>query len=111
MIQQTSIVRKHNPYIGLSLSKCIKDLITSDIDLEDVLVIVTGTRAEIGTDTWRSMISDYCSKWWRLDPIKAQLIVDELVRDGKIVQPRLTDNDGFYRLDTHDGHWIRLEQG
>ena len=80
--------------IGLSLSRCVKDIVDGIVDPEDVLVLVTGTQFDPTLDDqwnniWYGYAIDY-SVWLdfrdREDEVRA--VVLQLWHDGKIHQPR-----------------------
>jgi len=80
--------------IGLSLSRCVKDIVEGHVDPEDVLVLVTGTQFDPTLDDqwdniWYAYAIDY-SIWLdfrdREDEVRA--VVLQLWHDGKIHQPR-----------------------
>jgi hypothetical protein len=80
--------------IGLSLSRCVKDIVDGVVDPEDVLVLVTGTEFDPTLDDqwdniWYGYAIDY-SVWLdfrdREDEVRA--VVLQLWHDGKIHQPR-----------------------
>jgi hypothetical protein len=80
--------------IGLSLSRCVKDITDGVVDPEDVLVLVTGTEFDPTLDDqWDNIWHGYSfehSIWGGLrhreDEVRA--IVLQLWHDGKIHQPR-----------------------
>ena len=80
--------------IGLSLSRCIKDIVDGIVDPEDVLVLVTGTQFDPTLDDqWNNIWYGYAigySVWLdfrdREDEVRA--VVLQLWHDGKIHQPR-----------------------
>ena len=80
--------------IGLSLSRCVKDIVEGHVDPEDVLVLVTGTQFDPTLDDqwdniWYAYAIDY-SIWLdfrdREDEVRAAVL--QLWHDGKIHQPR-----------------------
>ena len=80
--------------IGLSLSRCVKDIVDGVVDPEDVLVLVTGTEFDPTLDDqWDNIWHGYSfehSIWGGLrhreDEVRA--VVLQLWHDGKIHQPR-----------------------
>jgi hypothetical protein len=84
--------------IGLSLSRCVKDIVEGVVDPEDVLVLVTGTHFDPSLDDqwdniWDGYTVDY-SVWGifrdREDEVRAAVL--QLWHDGKIHQPRKFGN-------------------
>jgi hypothetical protein len=89
--------------IGLSLSRCIKDIVEGHVDPEDVLVLVTGTEFDPTLDDqWDNIWYGYAienPRWgnavWselrhREDEVRAATL--QLWHDGKIHQPRKFGN-------------------
>jgi hypothetical protein len=82
--------------VGLSLSRCVRDILEEKVDYDDVLVIVARTRADLEQpDHWESLWDGYSSRsgwsdpeWDGLDETQTRELVYRLWRDGKIHQPR-----------------------
>lgn len=81
--------------VGLSYGRCIRDIVKGDVDIEDVLIIVTKTalpsRAHI-----ENMVEIYMyeSAYLRgLDRDKCVSVAKELWDQGKIYQPRMSMTD------------------
>lgn len=81
--------------IGLSFSKCVRDIVDGIVDIEDVLVVVSGTQFEFTNgESWMSIyygytVGGYSDPAWRgmkYDDIYA--VVDQLWSTGKLHQPR-----------------------
>lgn len=82
--------------VGFSLGRCIRDIVTGIVDVEDVIVIVAGTRFE-NQEQLKGIVAEYM---WRdsyligLNEDECQGVASVLYREGKIHQPR---NFGTYR--------------
>jgi hypothetical protein len=76
--------------IGFSLGRCIRDIVNGTVDIDDVVVIVTGTRIEteqalqevVAEYMWRP---DYCQG---LSESECQGVASVLWKEGKFHQPR-----------------------
>jgi hypothetical protein len=76
--------------VGFSLGRCIRDIVNGTVNIEDVVVIVTGTR--IATqEALQNVITEYM---WRdgyllgLDEVDCQGVASILWKEGKFHQPR-----------------------
>ncbi len=82
--------------IGLSLSRCVKDIVKEKVNAEDVLVIIARTRfdptiVDQWEDIWDGYSSagaTYYSEWADLDKEIVYNTVLNLWNEGKIHQPR-----------------------
>ena len=92
--------------IGLSLSFCIFEICRGLVSVSDVEKIIAGTINRNKAD-WEFTIKEYKRLHWYAFPEQAQVIVRELLAEGKIEQPRLT-NDSRYPL-IEDGKWVKSE--
>ena len=82
--------------IGFSLGRCIRDIVNNVVDIEDVVVIVAGTRFET-EDALRDIIREYTYRdeyLYGLDEEQCYGVAVTLFTGGKIHQPR---NFGHYR--------------
>ena len=84
--------------IGLSLSKCLPDIIYGTVDYNDVMLIITGTCVEEWDDKNCDLMWGeyrYIRSVWRQYPEKDKLMfvamIKRLANDGKLHQPRLFD--------------------
>jgi hypothetical protein len=93
--------------IGLSLSLCIKDIITGKVDVASVEKIIANTRAQSDED-WETVMQSYCSIYWKADPERARAIATQLRAEGRIEQPRVADR--AYGHTTAGGHWITPDE-
>ena len=85
--------------IGLSYSRCVRDIVDGKVDIEDVLVLITRTNFDPHNDEqWTSIWEGYHDSYglsnpeWRNyppeDEVKFRNISIELYDTGKIHQPR-----------------------
>lgn len=82
--------QKGHKLVGYTLSCCIEHIISGDVNQNDVLKIVSNTKAD-GPRTWDGVISLYRKAYWYRDPDHAETLVRQFITEGKIEQPRLTD--------------------
>ena len=88
--------------IGLSFSKCVKDIVEGTVDIDDVLVVVSGTRFDFtDSEAWMSIFDGYsrggysAPVWRGMDYDDVYKVVDLLWTSGKLHQPR---NFGSYPM-------------
>jgi len=83
--------------IGLSLSRCMRDILEEKVDIEDVLVIVARTDIDPNNDKhWNSIWDGYLygglsnPEWAGLEDYEAAMrdILISLHENGKLHQPR-----------------------
>lgn len=78
--------------IGLSLSRCVRDIVEKRVDIDDVLVLITRTDFDPTDDhQWDSIWQGYNSvnpEWCGLEHDDVKSVIMELWEDGKIHQPR-----------------------
>lgn len=78
--------------IGLSLSRCVRDIVEGRVNTEDVLVIVTRTDFDPTVkEQWDSIWHGYNTfntEWSGLDHDSVKSVVMELWETGKMHQPR-----------------------
>ena len=93
--------------IGLSVSRCIVDLIDKTVDIDDVIVIVG--RTHFNLDTADSLIAGYqfaYGPWHGYSTEDCRHMLEELWARGKIHQPRTF---GSHPTSVPYGkHWMRL---
>ncbi len=93
--------------IGLSLSLCIKDIMSGKVAEADVEKIISGTCCRTEND-WEVLCTAYKELYW--SAWDAATVVELLKRfraQGKIVQPRLTNPEYFNSIT--DGWWVSKE--
>tara|TARA_R110001583_G_scaffold53441_4_gene164846 strand:- start:212 stop:520 length:309 start_codon:yes stop_codon:yes gene_type:complete len=92
--------------IGLSLSFCIKEILSGKVWEGSVDKIVSGTSCR-SDDDWEELIQRYREVYWRKDPNEGEAILRRLLEAGKIEQPRL--NDRYRNPDKSEGYpWISI---
>jgi hypothetical protein len=82
--------------VGFSLGRCIRDIVNDVIDINDVVVIVSGTRFTT-QEQLTNIVNEYMYRdtyLYGLDESACQGVASVLFREGKIHQPR---NFGAYR--------------
>lgn len=89
--------------IGLSLSLCIKDIITyGEIKPEMVEALITGTRMMDDYDL-EHVIGSYETIYWTTNPQAGAELARRFWREGKIFQPRKVGHHP-YQI-TNGRHW------
>jgi hypothetical protein len=89
--------------IGLSLSLCVRDLLEGKVRLEDVELVIAGTRA-MTMSQFDDMLESYTKDYWRGDPC-GKFIARYLFEKGKLFQPREFNPDA--ELSIAYGYWVR----
>lgn len=78
--------------IGLSLSRCVRDIVEGRVDIDDVLILIARTDFDPSVQTqWNSIWLGYQSmnpEWRGLDHDATFGVVKELWDTGRIHQPR-----------------------
>jgi len=76
--------------IGLSLSRCVQDILEGTVKVEDVLVIVARTMFDyMKPEQWKPVMESYKHQYWHaFSDEEITAVMDELWRTGKIHQPR-----------------------
>jgi len=83
--------------IGLSLSRCMRDILEEKVDIDDVLVIVARTDVDPNNnDHWRGLWDGYIygglsnPEWAGLEDREREMheLLVELYESGKLHQPR-----------------------
>lgn len=78
--------------IGLSLSRCIRDIVEGHVDICDVLILITRTDFDPTVDEeWASIWRGYQfmnPEWAGLEEDAVKSVVMDLWQAGKIHQPR-----------------------
>lgn len=84
--------------IGQSLSMCVRDIAHGHVDIHNVLVIVTRTKAADEADFIKVVDHYMRTTWAKDDPEKCKNIAFQLWRLGKVHQPRLMNDHLQTRL-------------
>jgi hypothetical protein len=78
--------------IGLSLSRCVRDIVEGRVDIEDVLILITRTDFDPTVqEQWDSIWIGYQSlnpEWIGLDHDAVRDVIMQLWDTGRIHQPR-----------------------
>lgn len=78
--------------IGLSLSRCVRDIVEGRVNIEDVLVLITRTDFDPTVkEQWDSIWAGYTvynPEWDGLEEDAVKTVVLYLWEEGKIHQPR-----------------------
>lgn len=78
--------------IGLSLSRCVRDIVEGRVDIEDVLVLITRTNFDAREESqWENIWDGYTSinpEWYGLEHDAVRDVVLRLWDLGRIHQPR-----------------------
>ena len=83
--------------VGLSLSRCMRDILEDRVDIDDVLVIVARTDVDPNNDDhWRALWDGYIyggmsnPEWAGLEDREREMheLLVELYESGKLHQPR-----------------------
>jgi hypothetical protein len=94
--------------VGLSLGRCVLDIIEGRVKFDDVLVIIAGTQLHPDNDRqWTVVWDTYKDTIWRRHKASAILfrsMVRRLYEAGKIHQPRMFGADVKGVAD----HWMDL---
>jgi len=94
--------------VGFSLGRCIRDIVNNVVDIDDVIVIIAGTKFETQEQLTR-IVNEYMYRdtyLYGLDEFTCQGVASVLFREGKIHQPR---NFGIYRnMMPEDAVWADL---
>lgn len=93
--------------IGLSMSKCITDIMEKKINPDDVMLIIG--RTDFNLEQIDEMIDQYQSyrgDWYDFDRTELKKLIATLYKDGRIHQPR---QFGAYPMPSGRGkHWMRV---
>ena len=78
--------------IGLSLSRCIRDIVEGRVDINDVLILITRTDFDPTVpEQWDSIWDGYTSmnpEWYGLDESAVKAVIMDLWETGRVHQPR-----------------------
>lgn len=93
--------------IGLSVSRCVADLIDEIVNIDDVVVIVG--RTHFNDESMDALIDGYrfaLGPWANYEHGDCKRILEDLWYKGKIHQPRVFGSNP--RSVGHGKHWLRL---
>lgn len=93
--------------IGLSVSKCITDIMEKKINPDDVLLIIGRTNFHLEhIDTLIDQYQSYRGDWYDFDRDNLKDLLTRFYTEGKIHQPR---QFGAYPRSAPRGeHWLRV---
>jgi hypothetical protein len=78
--------------IGLSLSRCVRDIVQEHVDIKDVLILITRTDFDPTVpEQWDSIWDGYTNinpEWYGLDESAVKTVIINLWETGRIHQPR-----------------------
>jgi hypothetical protein len=84
--------------VGLSLSRCIRDIYEGKVDMQDVLVVIARTKCSNDDTSWHELWNGYRRReglsnpeWIHIpeeDEPKVRAIYSNLFTEGKLHQPR-----------------------
>ncbi len=94
--------------IGLSLSRCVRDIVEERVNIKDVLVLITRTDFDPSVDEqWADIWQGYQylnPEWAGLEEDAVKKVVMDLWESGKIHQPRKfgarPQRMGYYWVET-----------
>ena len=98
--------------IGTSLSMCLRDIIKGEVNEENVVLIVTGTKRDFESESTHYVAQD-CPDLYKESEEVAHEILDRLWKQGRIHQPREVSS-AYERdheasvLPSYARHWYRL---
>ena len=82
---------------GRSLSFCVADIANGIVNIDDVEMIVTSTKIR-NNDEFEKVVRGYSMSYWGNNTQRAIDIAWKLWNSGKIIQPRLTNDNLFHNL-------------
>lgn len=95
--------------IGFSLGRCVRDIVTGDVSIDDVAFIIAATAIRDGEKKLEQVIDDYLYRpdyLDGLDSVKCQTVAKALYDSNRIIQPRL---QGMHRhMQPENAVWVDL---
>lgn len=92
----------NNKLVGLSLSKCVADIIEDKVDVNDVVFIIARTAIKTPEDM-DYVMHRYRKSYWEKNPDLGEKIARLLFEDNKVTQPRLRGDEPITNV---YGIWI-----
>ena len=91
-------------YVGFSLSLCVLDILSGEVNEQDVRILFPSTRF-CNKKQFDELIEGYQKRvWYKYNPDIAKAICKRLLYANKIIQMRVFD---MYCLTTyHPNHWM-----
>ena len=78
--------------IGLSLSRCVRDIVEGHVNINDVLILITRTDFDPTVqEQWDDIWNGYTSiapEWYGLDESAVKAVIMDLWETGRVHQPR-----------------------
>ncbi len=96
-----------NKLKGLSLARCVKDIILGKVSISQIDHIETDTDVR-GPDGWKRLAERYNLKEWKFNPKIAWEVLMELLRLDLIKQPRKEGKPAPKKPRPHQ-HWLCLQ--
>ena len=90
---------------GLDLAECVADIVINFIPLNEISEVYNHTEC-MSEREWKELIATYQVLYWNKFPQAAEQVVRVLIKDNKIVQPRLL---GLDPPDCSQGYWLELD--
>ena len=95
--------------IGFSLGRCVRDIVTGDVNIDDVAFIIAATAIRDNEKQLEQVIEDYLYRPNYLDGLdetKCQQVAKTLYDTNRIIQPRL---QGMHRhMQPENAVWVDL---
>ncbi|MFA6119715.1 MAG: hypothetical protein WC688_07365 [Parachlamydiales bacterium] len=88
------------PKYGRSLSFCIKNIIDGKVNINDVEMFVTSTCIH-NNNEFEKVMKHYADFYWYKNPEKAVEIAWQFWNSGKIIQPRLLNNNATQNISVY----------
>lgn len=87
--------------IGLSLSCCVSGILKGEVDIDDVVYIITGCKEEGLVDG--EIQEKYAKLYWRNNKEKGIEICNKLWSEGRLLFPR---DQGLPEPNLSEGYWL-----
>lgn len=97
--------REPNSKVGLSLSLCIANVISGEVDEAEIAGIVASTRAGTPLEMTQ-VIGDYKDQFWQENPEMGAEIAWRLLSAGKVWQPLLDSDKDLQAHNVSGGIWL-----
>ena len=94
-----------NTKVGLSLSRCVSDILSGKVKEEEIKEIIAGTNSSL--EQREKLIKMYRELYWKENPDEGERICRRLYAEGKIRQPR---QEGEVSHNISQGHWIAADK-
>lgn len=95
--------------IGFSLGRCVRDIVTGEVAIDDVAFIIASTAIRDTDKQLQAVIFDYTLRdgyLSGLDEARCQEVAKTLFNSNKVLQPRL---QGLYRhMQPEESIWVDI---